>query len=267
MANIASGLFWWLPVTAVFVRTSLNIQSGWKSRYSAFLIWVFTLIFSLLLFNKGFMFLPYPIIAAILINIALWLIDIKHLKELYKIRHGAFYIALITAFFTVAEDATFWIVIWTLIALVIYLKRVTSSGAKVSVFRDGKYLKKADFGLYAHKKQQDWDIILLKFDWWLNYLNQEKNIHHLELLNKKITVILSFAHMWYLDIDWIEAINDNCAELMAKWIEIYFSWLEWSYEQMMSHTKVYKKLHKEGKIISSATQALHNLLWDWYHTF
>lgn len=266
MAHIASGLFGWLPVTAVFVRTSLNINSGWKSKYAAFLIWVFTLIFSLLLFNKGFMFLPYPIIAAILINIALWLIDVHHLKELYKIRPGAFYIAFTTAFFTVAEDATFWIIIGTLIALIIYLKSVTSSGAKVSVFREGKFFKKTDFGIYVHKKQKDWDIILLKFDWWLNYLNQEKNIHHLELIDKKITIILSFEHMGYLDIDWIETINDISLILINKWVEVYFSWLEWVYENMISHTKVYKKLHKEWNVISSATQTLHKLLGDNYHT-
>ncbi len=267
ISNIASWLFGGLPVTAVFVRTSLNIDSGAKSKYAAFMIGLFSLIFSLLLFNKGFMFLPYPIIAAILINIALWLINIDHLKELYAIRQGAFYIAFITAFFTVLEDATFWIIIGTLIALIIYLKKVTSSGAKVSVFRNNKFVKKTDFGLYAHKKQQDEDVILLKFDGGLNYLNQEKNIHHLELIDKKITIILSFAHMWYLDIDGIETINDTSLALKEKWVEVYFSGLDWVYEQMMSHTVIYKRLRSKGKVFASSTEALHSLVWEDFHAF
>lgn len=267
IANIASWIFGWLPVTAVFVRTSLNINSWAKSRYSAFLIWLFTLIFSILLFNKGFMYLPYPIIAAILINIALWLVDVKHLKELYQIRHCAFYVAFITAFFTVAEDATFWIIVWTLIALVVYLKKVTSSWAKVSVFRNNKFFKKEDFGHYVHREQEENDVVLLKFDGWLNYLNQEKNIHHLELIEKNITLILSFEHMWYLDIDWIETINESLLSLKNKWIAIYLSWLEWEYKNMMSHMKIYKELKKENKLTVSTTELLHKLLGDNYHSF
>lgn len=262
MANIASWLFGGIPVTAVFVRTSLNIQSWGKSKYASFLIGFFTLIFSLILFNNWFMFLPYPIIAAILINIALGLIDIKHMKEIYAIRQWSFYIAMITAFFTLAEDATFWLVLGTLVALIIYLKRVTTSWAKVTVYRKKQFVKKADFDFYVKNKQQDGDLIVLKFDGWLNYLNQEKNINTLDHINKKLTIVLSFSHMWYLDIDGLETINETSLNLKNKWVDIYFSWLDGVYEKMMAHTKIYKILQKEWKVIPKTVDALHQLLWE-----
>ncbi|EKE28699.1 MAG: hypothetical protein ACD_3C00027G0007 [uncultured bacterium (gcode 4)] len=267
MSNIASGLFWWLPVTAVFVRTALNINAWATSKYAALMTWLFTFMFSLLFFNNWFLFLPYPIIAAILINIASWLIDINHLKKLYNMQHSAFYVAVITAFFTVVEDPTYWIIIWTAISLISYLKRVTSSWATISLFRNKKYVEKKDFWKYIHADQKDGDVVLLKFSWGLNYLNQEKNINHLELIDKKMTVILSFTHMWYLDIDWVEAIDEIFIALKNKWVEIYFSWLKWFFSQVISKTKIYKTLHKEGKVVESTSEILHVLLWEDFRNF
>ncbi|MDD2487542.1 MAG: SulP family inorganic anion transporter [Candidatus Gracilibacteria bacterium] len=266
MSNIASGLFGGLPVTAVFVRTALNINAGGKSRYSAFLAGLFTLLFSLLFFNNGFLFLPYPIIAAILINIAIGLIDIKHLKKLYSMQHGAFYVAIITAFFTVVEDPTFGIVIGTAIALIAYLKRITSSGAKISLFRNSKFHEKLDLGHYIHNDQKDGDIILLKFSGGLNYLNQEKNIHHLELIDKKIKIVLSFSHMGDLDIDGVETIDETFMSLNNRGIEVYFSGLSLEFEKIMSKTHIYKLLHKENKVINPTSEVLNILLGDKYNT-
>ncbi|EKE29622.1 MAG: hypothetical protein ACD_2C00135G0003 [uncultured bacterium (gcode 4)] len=267
LSNIFSWIFGWLPVTAVFVRTAFNIESGAKSRYSAFLVWIFTLFISLLFFNKWFLFLPFPIIAAILINIAIGLIDIWHLRKLYNMQHFAFYVALITVFFYILEDPTFWIVVGTAVSLLAYLKRMTSGWAKISLFRNKKFMDKLDFAHYVHKEQKDWDIILLKFQDWLNYLNQENNIIHLEQIDKKIIVILSFNHMWDLDIDWVESINETFLALRNKWAEVYFSWLGSDFQKIISKTKIYKELHKDNKIIKSTSEALNKLLGDNYHSF
>ncbi len=267
ISNIASWLTWWLPVTAVFVRTALNIDAWANSKTSALLTWVFTLIFSVLFYTNWFLYLPFPIIAAILINIAVWLIDIKHLKKLYDMQHSAFYITLITTFFYILEDATIWILVWTALSLIAYIKRVTDSWAKVSLFRNKKYQDKLDFGKYVHHEQKDWDVILLKFSGWLNYLNQEKNIHHLELIDKKIVIILSFTHMWDLDIDWVETIDEIFLTLKNRWIELYFTWLGWFFQRVISKTKVYKALEKEWKIMNPTSAVLHNLLWDNFQQF
>lgn len=266
MSNIASWLFGWLPSTAVFVRTSLNIKSWAKSKYSWFLAGLFTLIFSLLFFNNGFLYLPYPIIAAILINIALGLINIEHLKKLYEMEHSALYIAIITAFFTVIEDPTFWIVIWTAITLMIFLKRLTSSWAKVSVFRDKKLHNKLKLVHYIKEQEND-DIILLKFAWGLNYLNIDRNCEHIEKINKKITIILSFTHMWDIDVDWIEKIEELVADLRSRWIDVYFSWLTWWIERVICKIPVYKELFKEKKVFSSTSVALHDILSEEYKAY
>jgi MFS superfamily sulfate permease-like transporter len=51
-----------------------------------------------------FTFLPMPIIAAILMNIAIGLIDLKVMRELKHLDRVSFVTAIIVAIITVAED-------------------------------------------------------------------------------------------------------------------------------------------------------------------
>ena len=70
-----------MPVTGVFVRTALNIKSGANSRMSAFINTIFVVLISWLLFSY-FVYLPLAVTAAILINLALGMIDISLYKKL-----------------------------------------------------------------------------------------------------------------------------------------------------------------------------------------
>jgi MFS superfamily sulfate permease-like transporter len=70
---------------------------------SAFLVSIFTLIISVLLFNV-FTYLPMPVIAAILMNIAIGLIDIKVMRELKFLDKTSYVTAIIVAIITLVED-------------------------------------------------------------------------------------------------------------------------------------------------------------------
>ncbi|EKE29218.1 MAG: hypothetical protein ACD_2C00207G0004 [uncultured bacterium (gcode 4)] len=261
LSNIASWMFWGLPAAWAPTRTYLNINSWATGRTSAFIACFLALIFSLLFFNNWFLYFPLPIIAAILINIAIKFMDFWLMKRLYALHHFALYIAVITAFITVVEDPTYWIIIWTSISIMAYLKKITKWGAKVSLFRNGKIHEKLSFSKYL-KIQQDGDIVLLKFSWWLNYLNQEAHVEHLEKINKPITLILSFSHMADIDVDWAETIDEVFLTMKNNWVDLYFSWLRWFFQDVISKTKTYKILDWERKILNSTSELLNKLLWD-----
>lgn len=261
LSNIGSWMMGWLPATAVFIRTALNIKSWATHRTSALLTSIFTLVISALLFNGFFKFLPFPIIAAILMNIALGLIDINLLKKLYNLEKSAFYITLITMFFSVVEEATYWILIWTALSLLIFLKRVNQWDAKVSIFRNQEFLDKVSLSKYIDMQDEN-DIILMKFVWWLNYLNIESHLSQIEKIDKKQTIIISFTHMWDIDIDWIEAFEEIVEHLNSKGVKIYISWLSGAMEEVIAKTHIYKKLKEENMIISSTSLALQTFLWE-----
>lgn len=256
LSNIWVWLLWWLPNTAVFIRTALNINSWATHRTSWFLIAIFTLIISALLFNGAFKFLPFPIISAILMNIALGLIDLNLLKKLYKLEKTAFFITIATTFFAVVFEATYWILIWTAITLIIYIRKITNSDANISVFRKNWDVEKISLTKYL-EKQESWDLILTKFSGWLNYLNIEWNISAIEKLNKNQKVIISLGHIWNIDVDGIEAIDEMIDTLEANKIDVYIAWSK-DFD-FMSKLHTFEKLQKSWKIFNSSTEALDRL--------
>lgn len=256
LANIWTWVVWGLPNTAVFIRTALNINSWGTTRMSGFLIAIFTLLISALLFNWAFKFLPFPIISAILMNIALGLIDINLLKKLYSLEKSAFFITLVTTFFSVFWEPTYWILIWTAVTLIIYIKKITNSDANISVFRKNWEVEKVCLSKYIDN-QQFWDLILTKFSGGLNYLNIEGNISKIEKLDKNQKVIISLGHIWNIDVDGIEAIDEMIETLEWNKIDVYIS--RSKEVDFMSKLHNFDKLKKAWKIFNSSTEALDKL--------
>jgi MFS superfamily sulfate permease-like transporter len=213
-----------------------------------------------LFFNGYFKFLPYPIIAAILVNISLWLINISLIKKVYKVEKTSFFIMVLTTFFAVLEDAIFWILVWTSVSLIIFVRRIINSHVNVSVFRDNKLFWKMRFWEYIRDQKEN-DIILMKFISGLNYLTTESNIERIEKLEKKQTVVFSFSHMWGdIDLDWLEALELMIENLKTKNIVVYLSWVEQNLKTSLSHFHFYKELKKEEKVYDSTSEVLDQLL-------
>jgi MFS superfamily sulfate permease-like transporter len=193
-----------------------------------------------------------------LMNIAIWLIDIWLLKKLYNLEKQALYITLITTFFSVFWEPTYWILIWTVITLIIYIKKITNSDASISVFKKTWNPEKIFLWKYL-KDQQKWDIILTKFSWWLNYLNIENHISKISKLNSNQKIIISLSHITNIDIDWIEAIDEMIETLENNKIDVYISWSSENWVNYVSKLHSFEKLNKSWKIFTSSTEALDML--------
>jgi SulP family sulfate permease len=83
-ANIASGFFGGMPVSGVIVRSSVNIQSGSKSRMSA-IIHAVILLVSVLYLSHLMELIPLSALAGLLCMVGWRLIEIKTLADLAKI--------------------------------------------------------------------------------------------------------------------------------------------------------------------------------------
>jgi hypothetical protein len=84
----------------------------------------------------------------------------------------AFYITILTTIISILEEPTYWILFWTTVALLIFIKRVSAWDTYVSVFRNKEFFKKMSLAQYDKIQEKD-DIIVLNFVWWLSYLNIE----------------------------------------------------------------------------------------------
>ena len=93
-ANIAAGLFGGFPVTVSDSRTAINMSVGGRSQMSG-VVAALALAAALVYFNDALRLLPNPALAAILVGAAISLIDVKGLREIWRISRMEFIFALI----------------------------------------------------------------------------------------------------------------------------------------------------------------------------
>ncbi|MCW8917416.1 MAG: SulP family inorganic anion transporter [Gammaproteobacteria bacterium] len=258
LANIASGLVGGMPATAVLVRTAFNVKSGATHRMSAFLVAVFTLLITWLLFDL-FKLLPMPIIAAILMSIAIGMIDVNLYKNLHSLDKVSFYLTLFVAFITVADDPIIGIVLGTAIALIVFLGKVSQGNVDVTVFREKAFFDKLRLSKYI-KDQAPGDILIYRFAGTLNYINIESQLEQVKKLQGPKTVIFSFGQVNMVDIDGIEAFDEIFNSLKKKDIDIYFTGISNPFVcDVLRKLPIFAEIEQAGKIFKSSAFVLEKL--------
>lgn len=94
-ANVASGLFGGFAVTASDSRTAINDMMGGKTQLAG-LVSAAALALTILFLSDALSFLPTPALGAVLASAAVSLIDLRTLRELWRISHVEFVFALIS---------------------------------------------------------------------------------------------------------------------------------------------------------------------------
>ncbi len=224
MSNIFSGLAGGMPSTAVIVRTVFNADSGANSRFSSFLGSIIVLLITFLFFDY-FTYIPMPVIAAILVNISIGLIDLKELSKYRKLDKVSYFIAFIVAIVTFLEDPMSGIVFGTLLALLYFIKDISNGIIYVSIFKKGYFSKRISLRKYL-RKQENEDTIILKFPTAINYINTESFQEQISNINNIKNIVFSFSQVVMIDIDGIEFLDDAVSDLKNKKINIYFAGIQ-----------------------------------------
>lgn len=102
------------------MRTSLNIKSGASSWVSAAISSVCIVLISWIFFDY-FKYIPIPVISAILINIAVSMLDFKSLAKVYYYDKMSLYVIILVATITFIRDPIYGIIVGTSVALLAYL--------------------------------------------------------------------------------------------------------------------------------------------------
>lgn len=259
LANIVSWIMWWIPASAVLLRSAINVKTGANSWISAFMAGLFTLIISAVLFSF-FRMMPMALIAAILINVAIAMVDIKLYKKILYYDTKSLYFMLCVWLITWITDPIIWVIIWTAVGLLIHLYHLTQWKIYVTIFRDKKFYKKIDLHRYLQEQKSE-DIIICKFLWEINFLTISSQIEQLEKLDTNQTIVFGFGQISDIDIDGVEALEELFEHLDSKWIRYYFCGLHDDVEAILQKTAECKKLEKEHRIFASSSEAISYLMW------
>jgi SulP family sulfate permease len=259
LANIASGLAGGIPATAALARTSLNIKSGGTHKTAAAVSSISVAIISLI-FLGYFQFIPLPVIAAILVFVAIRMVEREHFARLYRFDKKGFVIALIVAFITVYEDPIIGLLAGTAISLIVFVDTL-SKGQFELVTNEAKrgiierVIDEQKNGLSVH------DTIVYSINGELAYFNTLAHISRLEKYTAETkNVILRLRELHFMDIDGLEAFDEIVNRLLSQEKMVFVSGVNQGVESFLtqgSHT--YQKLQKQGFVFTKTQDALRSI--------
>jgi MFS superfamily sulfate permease-like transporter len=150
LANMASGVLGGLPITAVIVRSSTNIQAGAKGQLSA-LFHGLLLVVAVVALAPVLDHVPTACLAAILLHVGGKLASPRVLREQLKLGYETWVPFLVTLIAVVATDLLKGVLLGFLVSILVVLKHATrdtvvmkreGNTVHVDFLRDGTFLVK-----------------------------------------------------------------------------------------------------------------------------
>ncbi len=208
IANIASGIMGGMPATAALARTSLNVKTGATHKSSSAISSVVVAGISLF-FLSYFKFIPLSIIAAILVYVAIQMVEVHHFARMFALDKKNLLISLIVALITIGEDPIVGILFGVATASLLLLDKL-SRGQFDLILNDNKKIVEHISGEELNRITKDSDTILYSFSGSLCYINSEAHIKRFDKhLNGHKNFILRFRNVHFMDLDWLEAFDEN----------------------------------------------------------
>ncbi len=259
LTNIVTWLVWWMPVSALVPRTTLNIQQWATNKWSWAFIWIFTGLFAAFLFSWGLQYLPFAVIAGILVDIALGMFNISLYHKLWQSEKSSIVIIWLVWAVSYLRDPMLGILLWTSSALLLMVMRAMKRDLITNVFRDGHHVKKTSLVSYISDQHSD-DILLIKLEGELNYLNTETHTNLLRKVHEPTTVILGFWYTCVMDNDAAEELDVIIQQYLQQGKQVYITWLEDQNLALMKHESSYHVLLEQWHIFESKSRLLEQLL-------
>ena len=161
VAKFVGAFFQAFPSTGSYSRSAISedsgAQSGISSVYAALIIGL-----SLLLFTKAFYYIPYPVLAAIIISAVIKLFDYKTAKKLFSSDRGDFWVLVITFLATILLGILPGITTGIILSILVVLKKVSTPHFAVLGKID-------DSGIYRNVNRFDQaevkdEVLIIRYD-------------------------------------------------------------------------------------------------------
>ena len=202
IGNVISGLIGGLPLTAVIVRTSANVNAGSKTKLSAIIHGILLLISVILLasiLNK----IPLACLAAVLLVVGYKLAKVSLFKQMYKLGWEQFIPFIITVVAIQFSDL---------------LKGITL-GMMVAIF----YILRANYRrdyIIHHDKINNGGLVKIDLTEHVTFLNKGSLAKKLSQIDNGGKVVIDGTNAHYIDLDVLEIIYNFKETAVNKNIEV-----------------------------------------------
>lgn len=257
LANIATGLAGSIPVTAALARTSLNIKTGGTDKLSATISSISLILISFF-FLKYFSYIPMAVIAAILVYVAIQMIETEHFIKFYRYQRSGFWVSLAVAAITFYEDPIIGILFGTALALLLFVEKLSHGHFDLKLNRFEEGLVKVVSGDTLKEIEENADILLYSIKGKLAYINSQAHVRRFEEnLTKYKTIILRLRSVYFIDLDGAHALDEIISIIQKRGQHVCVTSVSdhvGSFlEQLSPH---YSQLRKQGLVFPKAEYAL-----------
>lgn len=190
IGNMLCGFIGGLPMTAVIVRSSANINSGGKTRMSGFIHGIFLLL-SVAFIPQILNLIPLAALAAVLLLVGYKLISVQIIKRMWKLGWAQFIPFAVTVIAIVATDLLPGISIGMVVGIFFVIRENYNHAFKKEAVIPGE--------------TPTYRFILSENVTFLNKAHIQKELHHLPEGSK---VIIDGSLTRFIDYDALETINE-----------------------------------------------------------
>ena len=258
LANIASGLFGGIPATAALARTALNIKSGARDKMSATINSVFVVLISLL-FLSVFKYLPLSIVAAILVFIAIQMVERKHYVTIYKNDKSALFVSMLVAIITVVEDPMIGLLSGAAAALLIFADKMSKSEAEITINKNRQIIKRVNAARLLKIKDHG-DVLVYRFAGQLTYVNSQSHMNTIIAMNGGAKfIVLSLRNLFFIDMDGSDALGEMIDILEAKGKKTFIAGVNGLVSDSLRKVRWFSDMHDKDRVFESTQDALRTI--------
>ena len=204
IGNIVSGLIGGLPMTAVIVRTSANVNAGGKTKLSAIFHGLLLLV-SVAFFATFLNQIPLPCLAAVLLVVGYKLAKISLFKEMYKLGWDQFIPFIITVVAIQFSD----------------LLKGISLGMLVAIFYILRTNYRRDYKFHQDAKN-DGGLITITLSEHVTFINKGSIALKLSNIENDANVVIDGKDAHFIDLDVLEILYDFKENSIQKNINVQF---------------------------------------------
>ncbi len=257
LANVISGLFGGMPATAALARTSLNVKTGADHKTSAIINSVAVAIISLFLL-RYFQFIPMTVIAAILVFVAVQMVETEHFFRFYRFDKTIFWISMVVAIVTVVEDPITGILLGVVLSLLVSIDKMTHGSFDMRANRSDTGDTDGSKDGKGKEIEESHDVLLYSFRGRLVYFNSRAHISRFESgLTQYKYIILRLREVFFIDLDGVETLNEIISVIELRGQKVILSSIDPNVlETLKTGIKGYDRLEKDGLIFPKTEDAL-----------
>ncbi|MHB1316975.1 MAG: SulP family inorganic anion transporter [Minisyncoccota bacterium] len=262
IANAVSGLMGGIPATAALARTSLNVKTGANDKMSATISSVCIVLISFV-FLTYFKYIPLAVIAAILVFVAVRMVEIVHFYRMFSFDKKSFGISLLVAFVTIYEDPIIGILFGTAISLLLFVEKISKGQFELMI-------NNAEKKMTDHVVGEDIDdenicnnchTLVYSIKGQLAYVNAQAHISRFETkLNAEYeNVVLRMRELFFIDLDGVDAFEEIVNLIESQGKQVLLTGVNPLIEKSLEESKSFQRIRDTKRIFPHTKQALEKL--------